>query len=149
MCMCVVVFFLLHKTEGHSGARCINKWWNQSTVHLVKKKSSLHFSPKWFPTPVSCLRGISFRAWDQYSSKKREEGWGKGGRGGYSNGVWVVGRKRVMPLLFCYEPALSSESVKWTSSNRRHNNSNEPTEPAIVQSSNYATPPCAGKCSGS
>ena len=46
------------------------------------------------PAPVSCLRGISFRIGDQYSSRRGEQrkgeevgGGGGGGGGGYSNDV--------------------------------------------------------------
>lgn len=56
-----------------------------------------------------------------------------------------------MPLLFCCEAALSSDSVRWTSDNRCHNNSNEPTEPASPDCSGFQRhgPMLHGKCSGS
>lgn len=53
-------------------------------------------------------------------------------------------KERVMPLLFCLEPALSSDSVRRTSSNRRLSNSNEADRTGDC-SALPATPPHPGQ----
>lgn len=42
------------------------------TVHLVKKKSSLHLSPKWFPLLCPVSKGLIFKSWAQCVSGRKD-----------------------------------------------------------------------------
>lgn len=42
------------------------------TVHLVKKKSSLHLSPKWFPLLCPVSKGLIFKSWAQCDSERED-----------------------------------------------------------------------------
>lgn len=145
VCVCVCLFPLSAEPRGHSGARRINKWCNQSTVHLVEKWRSLLFSPKWI---------LLLCPFSEASVLEHE----------ISNAAGEERRGKCTVIMMCRklekERSDASAILLWTSTEewlcqtaitsfRHPSNSNKPTKPAIIQSSSHTTPSWRGKCSGS